>query len=82
MRFIDGEEVARRLPHEMCIPIVRHAMMKLRKESGHLCASRWSAISDFCWSGQKAALTAAAISWQCAVTREQLPRDQSGHISS
>jgi ornithine cyclodeaminase/alanine dehydrogenase-like protein (mu-crystallin family) len=27
MRFIDREEVARRLTYEMCIPIVRHAMI-------------------------------------------------------
>jgi ornithine cyclodeaminase len=27
MRFIDREEVARRLTYEVCIPIVRHAMM-------------------------------------------------------
>ncbi|PYV62019.1 MAG: ornithine cyclodeaminase, partial [Acidobacteria bacterium] len=27
MRFIDREEVARRLTYEMCIPIVRDAMI-------------------------------------------------------
>src|ERR1700684_1092509 len=27
MRFIDREEVARRLPYQACIPIVRHAMI-------------------------------------------------------
>ena len=31
MRFIDREEVARRLTYEMCIPIVRHAMIAFSK---------------------------------------------------
>lgn len=31
MRFIDREEVARRLTYEVCIPIVRHAMIALSK---------------------------------------------------
>jgi ornithine cyclodeaminase/alanine dehydrogenase-like protein (mu-crystallin family) len=31
MRFIDGEEVARRLTYEVCIPIVREAMIALSR---------------------------------------------------
>src|ERR1700683_1558167 len=31
MRFIDGEEVARRLTYEVCIPIVRDAMIALSR---------------------------------------------------
>ena len=31
MRFIDGEEVARRLSYEVCIPIVRDAMIAFSK---------------------------------------------------
>jgi ornithine cyclodeaminase/alanine dehydrogenase-like protein (mu-crystallin family) len=31
MRFVDREEVARRLTYDLCIPIVRHAMIALSK---------------------------------------------------
>ena len=40
MRFIDREEVARRLTYDICIPIVRRAMIALSKgEAKHLLRS-------------------------------------------
>ena len=39
MRFIDREEVAQRLTYEVCIPIVREAMIAFSKEGRDEAAS-------------------------------------------
>ena len=57
-------------------------VVKLRKQRRSLCASRWSAISTFCWSQQKPALTSAAFSWKCAVTLARNRREARLELSN